>query len=114
MKERQFSSIILTKSYFNALCNMFSPIRIYINDTCVYDDDKDVGYTVSDFFKDMEYLAQKKYVPFVYDINVSICDLHHSTMCIEVGIERDENYERLPESQDFLLETLKYLKSWVE
>lgn len=61
----------------------FCPIRIYVNDECVFDDDKVTQPIAIDkeYAKSRELLKSEAYVN---SIKFDICDFHHSIVYIEV------------------------------
>lgn len=57
----------------DTLCNyisMFSPDKITINKTVVYDKFSDVTYTVKDYVKDMNHMQSVHYFPFIKDVKI--------------------------------------------
>ena len=108
------SNIILTKTYYNALCEMFNPIRVYINDSCVYDDSNDLVYCIGTFFKDVEYMSKICYTPIIRNIEVHFCDFHHSEIYIDVEFVRESNFASLAEAQDIALKDSQCSRVWVE
>lgn len=108
------SNIILTKTYYNTLCEMFNPIRVYINNNCVYDDANDLEYCAWSFFADVEYMSKIYYIPIIRNIEVRFCDFHHSEISIDIEFIKEVNFASHAEAQDIALKDSQCSRVWVE